>query len=199
VEVVDSAVKLLANSSIQTVSYQYARNKQLEVKNVPASNIADLQVRMAGLTSLTGVPVVATDLDKCHRLNNKNNVILEFKTRDMRDAVLRGRKNLKNEEKNIQALDLQNCFILESLAPEFARMDYVCRVLKKSGKIHSHGSSMGDSMWSRQKGAKECIGHITDLYNIFGNNVVDGLLFSKHYRPLLSENIHCSKSGLWYF
>jgi hypothetical protein len=133
---------------------------------------------MAGLTSLTGVPVAATDLDKCHRLNNKKNVILEFKTRDMRDGVLRGRKNLKNEEKNIQALDLKSCFILESLAPEFASMDYVCRVLKKSGKIHQSWFFNGRLYVVRaEEGAKECIGHITDLYNIFGNEVVDGLLF----------------------
>ena len=128
---------------------------------------------MFELLSLTGEEVIGASLDKCHHLADKKNVITEFKYREPRDAVLRGWKNLKSKSNDLDTMNMKKSIILESLTPDFAKLDYVYRMLKKSGRA-SQTWFFNGRLYIKQHemGTKENIGHITDLYNIFGNDIM---------------------------
>ena len=66
---------------------------------------------MSSLLSLTDEKVTPSDLDKCHVLGK--GVIIEFVRREKRDAVLRGRKNLKNKINELKSMKFENIWMLE--------------------------------------------------------------------------------------
>ena len=68
--------------------------------------------------------MVPNDIDKCHRLSNVDNVIIEFKEREKRDDMLRNRKNLKTKAKELVTLGCSKTMILESLTPVYALLDF---------------------------------------------------------------------------
>ena len=52
---------------------------------------------MAALLTFTGEVMKPDDIDKCHTLGDKS-VIMEFKERELRDGVLRGRTRTVEEQ-----------------------------------------------------------------------------------------------------
>ena len=102
-----------------TNTEQYQRRRQLEVSNVPVTiPQKELKTTIARMLSLTGTDIQPGHLDKCHRLHKESTVIIEFKERTPRESVLRGRKNYKNQIKNLANLGLQKSFVTESLCTE---------------------------------------------------------------------------------
>ena len=94
--------RIINNERLSAKNAQYLRRWQIEVKNISEQQNGDeLKTNMANLLSLTGQTVSPNDLDKCHTLKNKG-VIMEFKEREIRDAVLRGRKKLKNKSTDLK-------------------------------------------------------------------------------------------------
>ena len=175
--------KMIAIEKVNVNNSQYLRNRQIEVKKVPTDiTPVDLKIKMAELLSLTGVNVQMTDIDKCHRLSNQNNVIMEFRTRETRDSVLRGRKNLKDKDTELEDMNLKESMILESLCPEYATMDFVCRKLKKRHHI-SQTWFFNGKLWVKvlDLDDKVNIAHINDLYSMFGPTIIDECL-AKPYR-----------------
>ena len=159
-----------------TNNSQYLRRRQIEVRNYKAnlSNDDQLKDKIAAVLSLTGTPIKATDLDKCHLLKNKA-VIMEFKERELRDAVLRGRKNLKNKSDALADLQMDRVMITESLCREYAKMDYVCRMLKKNGRVKQTWFWNGRLHVGFDDNTQNEIRHSADLYGLFGNTVIDAI------------------------
>ena len=104
---------------------------------------------------------------------------MEFKVREVRDAVLRGRKNLKHKSEELKNLDMEKVMVTESLCQPYGELDYICRKLKKSkrlnqawffnGRLHvEHGTG--------ERATRKHIAHISDLYNIFGKELIDSII-----------------------
>ena len=126
----------------------------------------------ASLMSLTNTQVAAADLDKCHRLQNESTVIVEFKTRTMRDSVVRGRKLLKNKTVAIEELGLSRSFINESLCPEYRKLDFVCRKLKKNDIIADTWFFNGRLFVVDKTGKKWFVSHMNDALKFASKEVI---------------------------
>ena len=170
--------RMIQNDKTTTNNSQYLRRRQLEVKNIksPISNGSALSEKMANLLSLTGQDVTADDLDKCHLLK-KDTVIMEFESRDMRDAVVRGRKNLKCKSVDLSHLLMDKVMITESLCPQLAQLDYACWQLKKNKCIHQTWFFNGRLFVVINDGEKKRqITHITDMHELFGKQEIYDIL-----------------------
>ena len=168
---------------LQTQDSQYLRNNQIELKKFPEGiDDSNLKSKVCELLSITGLGVVPNDIDKCHRLSNKQNVILEFKERQKRDDVLRNRKNLKEKSVELEQIGCDKTMILESLTPTYSFLDFLCRKLKKDKYINQTWFFNG-KLWlecvERDGGRKHNITHIHDLYNLFGVERVDSYITSR--------------------
>ena len=166
--------RLLTNNS------QYIRNRQVELKGVPVDiSEGELKPHISIMLSLTGVDINPGDIGKCHRLNNKNNVILEFSDRDKRDDMLRARKVLKGKSVELETMKMAKTMILESLCPDYACLDFLCRKLVKMGKLDQSWFFNG-RLWikSDTNSEKNNVSHIMDLYDLFGYELIDGILDS---------------------
>ena len=156
---------------------QYLRRRQMEIRNLPSgiSNGDSLKKQMADLLSLTGVVVKPDDIDKCHTLGDKS-VIMEFKERELRDGVLRGRKLLKNKQDDLRNMAMEKVMILESLCKPYAEMDYICHSLKRNSEVVNTWFFNGRLYIEVTAGVKTQISHKQDLYDIFGKQMIDAFV-----------------------
>jgi len=158
---------------------QYLRNKQIEVRVIPDEIIklptADLKTKMAELFSLTGETITSQDIGRCHPLGaNQQSVILEFYDREKRDSMLRSRKNLKDKKEAMKELNTPQAIIVESLCREYARLDFVCRKLKKNNVIKDTWFFNGKLFIKlSEHSAKEKVSHINDIIQMVGQEQVD--------------------------
>ena len=175
VDLLESKVDRLER--FQTQDSQYLRNKQIELKKFPDVSDESLKSKVCELFSLTGTKSLPGDIDKCHRMQNKSNVIVEFKEREKRDLILRTRKNLKLKANELQSLECSDTMILESLNPVYAMLDYLCRRLKKDRHLFQSWFFNG-KLWfiENEGGMKVQVTHINDLYNSFDVVLVDAYL-----------------------
>ena len=159
---------------------QYARNRQIELWNLPTWTTDDepnFKEEASKLLSHTGVMVTAADIDVCHKLKKDGSLIMEFKSRTKRDEILRARKNLKHKKEELKRDNCEKMSIVKSICPEFKKMDYICRRLKADGII------LETWFWNRRlyitttdNAKSTTVSHINDLYGKFGLEVVDGYL-----------------------
>ena len=158
-----------------TNNAQYLRRRQLEVKNIgPVTNSAALKRSMADLLSLTGEVVSPNDFDKCHTLGK--GVIMEFKTREKRDAILRGRKNFKSKAAELKSMKMEKPMVLESLCKQYGQLDFICRSLSRSNSIEKTWFFNGRLHIDVDGETHHQISHITDLYEIFGMASIQALI-----------------------
>ena len=169
--------RLIAVERSATNSAQYLRRRQIEIKNIPQqSNGPALKQTISSLLSLTGETVTPADLDKCHTLGK--GVIMEFKTREKRDAVLRGRKNFKSKNNELKSMKMEKPMVLESLCKQYSELDYICRKLHKSKSIEQTWFFNGRLHVEVEQGDKRQISHLADLHDIFGVDVISRILDS---------------------
>ena len=157
-------------------SSQYLRRRQIEVKNIPQqSNGPHLKQTMSSLLSLTDEKVTPSDLDKCHVLGK--GVIIEFVRREKRDAVLRGRKNLKNKKNELKSMKFEKAMVLESLSKGYAELDYVCRQLFKTKSCHKSWFFNGRLHIIVEDGQSDhVISHVSDFHDLYGEQVIASIL-----------------------
>ena len=161
---------------------QYLRNKQIEIKRLPveiaALPVPQLKGAMAGLLSLTEVNIGVDDIGKCHKLGGDGkSVIMEFRCREKRDEMLLGRKKLKNKADQMENLGMSGAIISESMCREYARLDFVCRMLKKRGEAQETWFFNGRLFIKLALNAKRIqVTHIRDLYERFGHEIIDTIL-----------------------
>ena len=131
---------------------QYLRKESLEIHGVEdeAGEGDELEINICKLLSMSGEKVVPDDLQACHRLANKKQVICKLKCRKQKFAIMKRRMNIqdssRNKDKNIEKqkqdarkkLSFGRVWINESLAPHFKSMQWKCRMLQKHEHIHSY-------------------------------------------------------------
>ena len=157
---------------------QYLRRRQIEIWNLPtaSTDASDLKKEVAAILSLTDVPVTPGDLDVCHKLKKDGRVIMEFRHRDLRDRLIRARKNLKHKKSELARKNCPKMSVVESMAPEFKRLDFVCRQLKTRDKVDKTYFFNRKLYVCDSDGTKVTIGHMSDLVNKFGKDIIDDIL-----------------------
>ena len=117
---------------------QYHQRESLQLNPVPL-NIWDnaLEETVCRAISLTGQEVTPDDLRACHRLKNKDRVILKFKDRKLKHSVQINRKVLQQKSLELSQLKFSGkLFISNSMCYENQQLAYKCPQLKNSKKIH---------------------------------------------------------------
>ena len=83
------------------------------------------------MLSLTGTTVTPDDLQACHRMKNKEKVIVKFKDREQRNKVIFSHKELKLKGEQLRDLLFDpSLFINDSMCFEKLPLFYKCRQLK---------------------------------------------------------------------
>ena len=88
-------------------SLQYLRREMIEI-NLAPEDIQDKQLEesICQALSLTGTPVSAGDLEACHRMRQRDRVIVKFCSRKTRNDVIFKKKSLKGKSEELKNLDL---------------------------------------------------------------------------------------------
>ena len=170
--------RIIACEHTNINSAQYLRRRQIELWNLPTSitEAQDLKNEAAKLLSHTGVVVTAGDIDVCHKLKANGRIIMELRDRDKRDRVIRARKTLKNKKSELAAATCPKMSVVESICPEYKRMDYVCRRLLKDNKIEKTWFFNRKLNIVSEGGDKKVITHLDDLYKLFSHQIIDDYL-----------------------
>ena len=80
--------------------------------------------------------VYPNDLEACHRLKKKENVIIKFKGRKLKYQVINSMKIMKSKSKELNELKFSNnLYISESMSAGNHSLFFKCRKLKKAIKI----------------------------------------------------------------
>ena len=88
---------------------QYLRKEMIEISPVPlqVSN-NELEGLVCKALSLTENEAYPDHLEACHHLKKKENVIIKFKTRELKYKVINNRKIMKNKSKELDKLKFSN-------------------------------------------------------------------------------------------
>ena len=104
-------------------------------------------------------------------------MIMEFRCREKRDEMLLARKKLKNKAEQMENLGMSGMIISKSMCREYARLDLICRMLKKRGEAHETWFFNGCLFIKLAPNGKSIqIMHIHDLYERFGHENIDTIL-----------------------
>ena len=81
---------------------QYLRRDMIEISPVPpeVSN-NELEGLVCKALSLTGNGVSPNNIEACHRLKKKENIIIKFKSRKLKYKIIDNRKIMKNKSKEL--------------------------------------------------------------------------------------------------
>ena len=82
---------------------QYVRMETIEINPIPQSiPNTDLENKVCQALSLTGRTVTPEALEACHRMKNKERVVVKFKDRKQRNKVIFSRKELKSKGEQLR-------------------------------------------------------------------------------------------------
>ena len=84
---------------------QYLRRDMIEISPVPpeVSN-NELEGLVCKALSLTGSGVSPNNIESCHHLKKKENIIIKFKSRKLKYKIIDNRKIMKNKSKELNEL-----------------------------------------------------------------------------------------------
>ena len=128
--------------------------------------------------SLTGHDVTPDDFYACHRLKNKDRVILKFKARKLKRSIQISRTIL--QQKSLELCQLKfsgKLFISESKCYENQQLAYKCRQLKSSKKIHlTWFWNSAVNIKVTPNGEIHQIFHTTDIEKLLGIQTLEGFI-----------------------
>lgn len=142
VEFLEAKIETLEISSNNL--QQYGRRNNLEISGIPdtiPSN--ELEDKAIEIFKAIDVDVEKSNIEACHRLGKKNTgtnstkTIVRFVNRKYCKNALINRKKLRTIDTSTVGLNNCNLFMNENLTPMNNTISYKCRVLKRSGLIHS--------------------------------------------------------------
>ena len=119
-------------------SSQYLRREIIEINPVP-EDIRDMQLEesICQALSLTDTPVSTGDLEACHRMRQRDWVIVKFSTRKKRNDVIFKKKSLNGKSDELKNLGFTSAklFSSDSMCHENHQLFYRCRQLKRWGLL----------------------------------------------------------------
>ena len=119
-------------------SLQYLGREIIEINPVP-EDIQNMQLEesICQALSLTDTPVSTGDLEACHRMRQRDWVIVKFSTRKKRNDVIFKKKSLNGKSDELKNLGFTSAklFLSESMCHENHQLFYRCRQLKRWGLL----------------------------------------------------------------
>lgn len=107
-------------------SEQYSRNKNLEIQGVVSTDDESVLDTVQVIGKAIKEEIVETDIEICHRVPTrdpeKSNIIVQFKSRTKRDAVLHKAKKARLSNKDIGSDNTQKIYVNEHLCPTLKRL-----------------------------------------------------------------------------
>ena len=176
IAILNKCVELTERVSLN--NSHYLRRRQLEIWNLPAATTdkPDIKTEAAKLLPCTSVEIKPDDIDVCHKLKTLGCIIIELHKRTDRYSVVCARKNVKSKKVKLEKENCAKMSVTESMCPEYKRLDFVCRMLKKHGKIQKTWFSNRKLIIVDNFENQKTVSHINDLYNDFGIEAFDGKL-----------------------
>ena len=121
-------------------------------------------------------PYTSADFHACHRLTQKDRVIVKMTHRKRMRAVVKSRVKLANSVTQ-KKLNIGRVYIVESLAGVYKSLLYQCHRLKAAGNIHDCWFFNGNiNVVLEEKGSRNHIAHtedILDLLDISEDEITD--------------------------
>lgn len=101
---------------------QYSRNKNIEIKGLPASDDEDLPEILKKLGDTIGEPITKSDVDICHRVPTKDggcpNIVVQFHSRTKRDAVVEKARKKRVRTDELGAPGRSPVYVNDHLCPD---------------------------------------------------------------------------------
>ena len=155
---------------------QYIRREMIEVNPVPTNiDESKLEETICNALTMTGIEVSPDDLHACHRLKQKDKVIIKFKDRKKRHIVHLNRKKLNEKKKELNELGLSDkLYVQDSI---IIIIIIICSRLMKSKRIYStwffHNRI---NLKLYEKSNPSVVYHKTDIESILGIDDIDALI-----------------------
>ena len=171
---------------------QYLRRRQIELWNLPDEIYKEdddkkLKEHCAEILSFTDVEVKPADIDVVHALKKEGRLIMELGRRDLHFKILKARKNLKNKKKELGNKKVPKVSVVESMAYEFRRLDYISRQLVKQKKMDK-SFFFNRKLHVEVDGEHKLITHIVDLYQMFTFEVINEIEGKNQWSTVVAGN-----------
>ena len=151
---------------------QYSRRDSLEVVGIPQT-IPDeaLEAKTCELFSKLDVSISPNDIQACHRLYDKNRIIVKFINRKSAFAILQSREKLKRvNPEDIGLAGSPRFYINESLCSHYRMLHGKLKGLYKNNHIFSFWVSNGSVRFKIDEFSGYRIArHLSDLEEEFGD------------------------------
>ena len=130
--------------------------------------------------SLTGNKVFPDDLEACHRLKKRENVIIKFKSRKLKYKIINNRKIMKSKSKELNESKFSNnLYIYESMCAGNHGLFFKCRKLKKARNIFDTWFfNNAINVQLNQNGEIHKVFHTEDLAALLKVNDLDSFLMN---------------------
>ena len=126
---------------------QYNRRNNIGIQGIPSSVSDDaLEGKVIDIFKCLNISIQNTDIEGCHRLGKANprNTIVRLVNRKFCYEALERKGNLKNVNNHGLGFEPSTkLFISENLTPLNQQLAWMCRELKRAGRIHGCWSSKG--------------------------------------------------------
>lgn len=182
-EIIESDLKISHNTSFllekRVISLeQYSRRECLEIRGVPITVEQDKLVKfLKPIFKKLDVDIkYDNEIQACHRLNNKEDVIIKFSNRYQRNGILTSRKKLKDfDAAELGLPENAEIFINESLSPYNRRLTGIASRLKRRGDLFSFWTINGNIRFKFREHDNQVISitHERDFYEHFPNTNFD--------------------------
>lgn len=128
---------------------QYGRRNNLQIDGIP-DDVGDdiLEEKVCQILEEIQVPIKRHEIEACHRLPSKRGekgpkkTVLRLVNRRKCEQAVRNAKKL-NEKEIQQKLKVGRVFVSENLCPYYRKLAYMCRCLRRAGKIEHVSSANG--------------------------------------------------------
>ena len=133
--------KLIEVEKVSNGNAQYSRKESIELQGfnpeTPNEQIEEHVIEILNLIKEDDEqPFTKDDIQACHKLKKKSNVICKFISRRRMRSVISNRKKLKNKDLKQHHVP-GGLYIVESMTPAFNTLDWKCRQLRKANIIEN--------------------------------------------------------------
>ena len=170
---------------------QYSRRECVELVNVSESvPQKDLESKVIDIFSVAGVKVYPRDFHAVHRVRGKT-VIAKLVNRKDASSILRKKgilRKLSGKDRGKLGVGVNTkIYVNESLCPYYRFIFGKCNALFKTNRISASYTMNGvikivtndlleDGSSNVVGGVTQNIGHLNDLYRLFGRDLIDSLV-----------------------
>lgn len=105
---------------------QYSRNKNIEIRGVVECEHENTFAVVAKIGEIIKEPITKLDIEACHRVpvanSDNGNIIVQFKSREKRDATLRKAKKARLTNEHLELHNTEPIYVNEHLCPALKKL-----------------------------------------------------------------------------